>query len=165
MKGNAYVYKKDHINTDEIIPARYLVTDDEKELAFHAMEDIDTDFTKKVKAGDIIVAGNDFGCGSSREHAVWAIRGAGVSCVIAESFARIFYRNAINNGFPLVECKGITGGVSTGDQLELELRKGTMKNITTGTEFTFIPLPDFAFKIADAGGLLQTIKMDKSYKR
>ena len=158
MRGKTHVYKRDHINTDEIIPARYLVTDDEKELAFHTMEDLDPDFVKKVKAGDIIVAGRDFGCGSSREHAVWAIRGIGVSCVIAESFARIFYRNAINNGFPLVECRSITNGVSTGDELEVELRRGTLKNITTGTEFSFIPLPDFALRIADAGGLLQAIK-------
>ena len=158
MKGKTYVYERDHINTDEIIPARYLVTDDEKELAFHAMEDLDPDFVKKVKAGDIIVAGRDFGCGSSREHAVWALRGAGVSCVIAESFARIFYRNAINNGFPLVECKGIKDGISTGDELEVQLREGILINITTGIKFSFIPLPDFAFRIADAGGLLQAIK-------
>jgi len=158
MKGKAYVYKRDHINTDEIIPARYLVTDDEKELAFHAMEDLDPDFVKKVKTGDIIVAGRDFGCGSSREHAVWALRGAGVSCVIAENFARIFYRNAINNGFPLVECKGIADGISTGDELDVHLREGILINITTGIKFSFIPLPDFAFRIADAGGLLQAIK-------
>lgn len=161
MRGKAHVYKRDHINTDEIIPARYLVTDDEQELAFHAMEYLDPDFVKKVNAGDIIVAGHDFGCGSSREHAVWALRGAGVSCVVAETFARIFYRNAINNGFPLVECRDITGSVSTGDELEVELRKGTLKNITTGMEFIFIPLPDFAFKIADAGGLLKAIKSNK----
>jgi len=158
MKGKAHVYKRDHINTDEIIPARYLVTDDERELALHAMEDIDSGFVRKVKPGDIIAAGQDFGCGSSREHAIWAIRGAGVSCVVADSFARIFYRNAINNGFPVVECREITGHISDGDELEIQLREGIIKNLTTGKTLRFIPLPDFAFKIAEAGGLLQAIK-------
>ena len=158
MKGKAHVYPRDHINTDEIIPARYLVTDSEKELALHAMEDIDSEFVKKVVNGDCIVAGNDFGCGSSREHAIWAIRGAGVACVIAESFARIFYRNAINNGFPVVECKGASQHISEGDELEVKLREGIIKNFTTGKEISFIPLPDFAFKIAEAGGLLPSIK-------
>ncbi|MBN1293822.1 MAG: 3-isopropylmalate dehydratase small subunit [Candidatus Latescibacteria bacterium] len=158
MQGKAHVYMRDHINTDEIIPARYLVTDDEKELALHAMEDIDIDFVKKIKTGDIIVAGNDFGCGSSREHAIWAIRGSGISCVVAESFARIFYRNAINNGFPVVECKVISKVISDGDELEIHLREGIIKNISTGKTSGFIPLPDFAFEIAEAGGLLQSIK-------
>ncbi len=99
----AHVYKRDHINTDEIIPARYLNTDDEAELASHCLEDLDKDFVNKVKEGDVIVAGEDFGCGSSREHAVWAIRGVKVQTVIAKSFARIFYRNAINNGFYIIE--------------------------------------------------------------
>ncbi|MHB9031211.1 MAG: 3-isopropylmalate dehydratase small subunit [Candidatus Latescibacterota bacterium] len=158
MKGKAHVYPRVHINTDEIIPARYLNTDSESELALHAMEDIDGDFVKKMHPGDIIVAGEDFGCGSSREHAVWALRGAGVACVVAESFARIFYRNAVNNGYPVVECKGITKGVSAGDELEIDLRGGILKNLTTGNTFRFIPLPEFAFRIADAGGLLQSIK-------
>ena len=158
MKGKAHVYKRDHINTDEIIPARYLVTDDEKELALHAMEDIDNSFVRKAAKGDYIVAGSDFGCGSSREHAIWALRGAGVSCVIAESFARIFYRNAINNGFPVVESKGIAKHISSGDELEVKLREGVIKNLTTGEKISFIPLPEFAFKIAEAGGLLQSIK-------
>ena len=158
MKGRAHVYAKDNINTDEIIPARYLVTDDEKELALHAMEDMDKNFVKNCKAGDIIVAGNDFGCGSSREHAIWALRGAGVACVVAESFARIFYRNAINNGFPVVECKCVIDDVAIGDELEVNLRKGILTNITTEKEFSFIPLSDFAFKIAEAGGLLHAIK-------
>ena len=122
------------------------------------MEDIDAEFVKKVKTGDIIVAGNDFGCGSSREHAVWALRGAGVSCIVAESFARIFFRNAINNGFPVVECKGISGGVSNGDEIEVQFREGRLKNITTGEKFEFVPLSEFALKIADAGGLLQAIR-------
>ncbi len=158
MNGTAHVFKKDHINTDEIIPARYLVTDDERELALHAMEDFDSDFVKKVKSGDFIVAGQDFGCCSSREHAIWALKGAGVACVIAESFARIFYRNAVNNGFPVVECSGISVEVSTGDELEVLLRKGILKNLSKGKEYGFIPLPEFAFKIAEAGGLLQAIK-------
>ena len=158
MKGKAHVYKRSHINTDEIIPARYLVTDDERELALHAMEDIDPGFVKLVKKGDIIVAGRDFGCGSSREHAVWALRGAGVACVIAESFARIFYRNAVNNGFPAIECVGITGEVETGDELEVDLNGGVLKNISSGKEIPFIPMPDFVLKIAEAGGLLQSIK-------
>lgn len=158
MTGKAFVYNRDHINTDEIIPARYLNTDDEKELASHAMEDIDTSFVSRVQPGDIIVSANDFGCGSSREHAVWALRGAGVACVVAESFARIFYRNAINNGFSVVECKGIADGVSDGDEIEIHLREGILKNNTTGKEFTFIPMPDFAFDISEAGGLLESIK-------
>jgi 3-isopropylmalate/(R)-2-methylmalate dehydratase small subunit len=160
MTGKAFVYNRDHINTDEIIPARYLNTDDEKELAAHAMEDIDSGFVTKVKPGDMIVSANDFGCGSSREHAVWALRGAGVSCVVAESFARIFFRNAVNNGFPVVECKGIAGSVSDGDELEIQLREGILKNLTKGEEFTYIPLPDFAFEISQAGGLLESIRKD-----
>ena len=158
MNGKAHVYNRDHINTDEIIPARYLVTDSESELALHAMEDIDGEFVKNVEAGDVIVAGSDFGCGSSREHAIWAIRGAGVSCVVAESFARIFYRNAVNNGFPVVECIGIAAHVSNGDELEIKLREGVIHNLTTGEKFDFIPLPDFAFDIAEAGGLLESIR-------
>jgi len=158
IKGRAHVYTRDHINTDEIIPARYLNNDDEAELAQHAMEDIDREFIRKVKPGDVIVAGEDFGCGSSREHAIWALRGAGVGCVAAESFARIFYRNAVNNGFPVVECKGISDAVQNGDELEIELKKGVLINRTSGKELRFIPLPDFAFRIAEAGGLLQSIK-------
>ena len=122
MKGTAHVFKRAHINTDEIIPARYLVTDDEEELARHAMEDIDAAFVDSVSPGDIIVAGADFGCGSSREHAVWALRGAGVACVVAESFARIYYRNSVNNGFFAVECKGIADAVESGDELDVDLR-------------------------------------------
>ncbi len=158
MKGTAHVYKRDHINTDEIIPARYLNTDSEKELALHAMEDIDAAFVKNVHPGDIVVAATDFGCGSSREHAIWALRGAGVACVVADTFARIFYRNAVNNGYPVVECKNITGGVSNGDEIDIDLHGGILRNLTTGGEFRFIPLPDFAFRIAEAGGLLQSIK-------
>ena len=155
----AYVYKRDHINTDEIIPARYLNTDDQAELARHCLEDLDKDFVKKVKEGDVIVAGEDFGCGSSREHAVWAIRGAGVQTVIAKSFARIFYRNAINNGFYLVESPDALDKINDGDELQIDFKAGSIKNKTAGTEIRFNPLPDFALEIINAGGLLEYIKM------
>ena len=157
----AHVYKRDHINTDEIIPARYLNTDDEKELAKHCMEDLDKDFVNKVKDGDVIVAGDDFGCGSSREHAVWALRGAGVKTVIAKTFARIFYRNAINNGFYLIESENAQDKINDGDELEIDFETGLIKNKTTGTEIKFNPLPDFALEIINNGGLLEHIKKQK----
>jgi 3-isopropylmalate/(R)-2-methylmalate dehydratase small subunit len=156
--SKAHVYKRDHINTDEIIPARYLNTDDEAELAKHCLEDLDMDFVKKVKAGDVIVAGEDFGCGSSREHAVWAIRGAGVKTVIAKSFARIFYRNAINNGFYIIESSDALDKISDGDELEIDFKNGLVKNKKTGKDISFKPLPDFALEIINAGGLLEHIK-------
>ena len=162
MKGKAHVYRRDHINTDEIIPARYLVTDDEKKLALHAMEDLDSEFVHKVEPGDIIIAGKNFGCGSSREHAVWALRGAGVSLVIAESFARIFYRNAINNGFPVIESKGIIEKIENRDILDIDMRKGILNNVTKSKEIHFQPLPNFARKIAEAGGLLESLKAKRS---
>lgn len=155
--GTAHVYKRDHINTDEIIPARYLNTDDETELAKHCMEDLDKDFVNKVKDGDVIVAGEDFGCGSSREHAVWAIRGAGVKTVIAKSFARIFYRNAINNGFYLIEIPETTEKINDGDELEIDFKTGLIKNKTRSKEIKFNPLPDFALEIIEAGGLLNKL--------
>ncbi len=154
----ALVYKKDHINTDEIIPARYLNTDNEKELAEHCMEDLDKDFVKKVAPGDVIVAGDDFGCGSSREHAVWALRGAGVTSVIAKTFARIFYRNAINNGFYLIESPDAINNINDGDTVEIDYKTGTITNKTTGKKFGFSPLPDFALDIINAGGLLEHIQ-------
>ena len=154
--STAHVYKRNHINTDEIIPARYLNIDNEKELAKHCLEDLDKDFIKKVKPGDIIVAGEDFGCGSSREHAVWAIRGAGVQTVIAKSFARIFYRNAINCGFYIVESTNAVDKISDGDQIEIDYKKGVIK--TSKTEIKFNPLPDFAVEIINDGGLLEHIK-------
>ena len=153
----AHVYKRDHINTDEIIPARYLISDDEKELALHCMEDIDPEFVKKVQAGDVIVAGDDFGCGSSREHAVWAIRGAKVAAVIAGTFARIFYRNAINCGFLVVELPGIVDKIDDGDELEIDAKRGKLTNVTKNDIYDFTPLPEFALKIIEAGGLLNTI--------
>ncbi|UCE46950.1 MAG: 3-isopropylmalate dehydratase small subunit [Phycisphaerales bacterium] len=155
--GTAHVYRRDHINTDEIIPARYLNTDDEMELAAHCLEDLDKDFVSKVAEGDVIVAGEDFGCGSSREHAVWAIRGAGVKTVIAKTFARIFYRNAINNGFYLIESADAIEKINDGDELEIDYKAGSIKNKTTGTDTSFQPLPDFALEIINDGGLLEHI--------
>jgi len=157
----AHVYNRDHINTDEIIPARYLNTDDEAELARHCMEDLDTGFIKKCKPGDCIVASEDFGCGSSREHAVWAIRGAKVQTVIAKSFARIFYRNAINCGFYLIELPGATEKINDGDDLDIDYKAGVIKNKTTGAKIKFNPLPDFAMEIISDGGLLEHIKKKK----
>jgi len=156
--SKAYVYKRDHINTDEIIPARYLNTDNEAELAKHCMEGLDKDFIKKVKPGDIIVAGEDFGCGSSREHAIWSIRGAGVQTVIAKSFARIFYRNAINGGYYVIELPEATEKIKDGDQVEIDYKAGLIKNKTTGKDIKFEPLPDFALEIINDGGLLEHIK-------
>ena len=153
----AHVYKRDHINTDEIIPARYLNTDDEMELAAHCLEDLDKDFVNKVAEGDVIVAGEDFGCGSSREHAVWAICGAGVKTVIAKTFARIFYRNAINNGFYLIESPDAIEKINDGDELEIDYETGVITNKTSGAEISFQPLPDFALEIIKDGGLLEHI--------
>ncbi|MHC5075477.1 MAG: 3-isopropylmalate dehydratase small subunit [Planctomycetota bacterium] len=152
-----HIYKRDHINTDEIIPARYLNTDDEKELAQHCMEDLDADFVKKVQPDDIIVAGEDFGCGSSREHAIWALRGAKVQTVIAKSFARIFYRNAINNGFYVIESDEAIEKINDGDELKIDHEKGLIKNKSTGIDIPFTLLPDFALEIINDGGLLEHI--------
>jgi 3-isopropylmalate/(R)-2-methylmalate dehydratase small subunit len=156
--GKAHVYKRDHINTDEIIPARYLNTDDEKELAKHCMEDLDKDFVKKVGKGDVIVAGDDFGCGSSREHAVWAIRGVGVQTVIAKTFARIFYRNAINCGFYLIESKDAVEEINDSDEVQIDYQAGIIEDKTTGEKIEFRPLPEFAMEIIRDGGLLEHIK-------
>ncbi|MHC4397175.1 MAG: 3-isopropylmalate dehydratase small subunit [Planctomycetota bacterium] len=153
----AHVYKRDHINTDEIIPARYLNTDDQAELAKHCLEDLDADFVNKVQTGDVIVAGEDFGCGSSREHAVWAIRGAKVQTVIAKSFARIFYRNAINCGFYLIESTEAAEKINDGDELEIDYKNGLIKDETAGIDISFEPLPDFALEIINDGGLLNHI--------
>jgi len=155
--GKAHVYNRDHINTDEIIPARYLNTDDQVELAKHCLEDLDTEFVNKVKKGDIIVAGEDFGCGSSREHAVWAIRGAGVQTIIAKSFARIFYRNAINNSFYIIESPEALEKIKDGDELEIDFKTGLIKDKSAGTDIKFNPLPDFALEIIEAGGLLNKL--------
>jgi 3-isopropylmalate/(R)-2-methylmalate dehydratase small subunit len=155
--SKAHVYKRDHINTDEIIPARYLNTDDQQELAKHCLEDLDTGFVRKVKKGDIIVAGEDFGCGSSREHAVWSIRAAGVQTIIAKSFARIFYRNAINNGFYVIELPKLIEKINDGDKLGVDYKQGLIKNETAGIDIKFNPLPRFALEIIEAGGLLNKL--------
>ena len=155
--SKAHVYKRDHINTDEIIPARYLNTDDVAELASHVMEDLDTDFVNKCGEGDIIVAGDDFGCGSSREHAVWALQGAKVGAVIAQTFARIFYRNCINCGFYVVELPDAPSKINDGDDIEIDYKAGVINNKTQGTEIKFNPLPDFAVEIIEDGGLLKHI--------
>ena len=157
MKGNAHTYQRAHINTDEIIPARYLNMDQEKDLAKHAMEDLDSDFLDKVNVGDFIVAGEDFGCGSSREHAVWALRGAGIRAVIADTFARIFYRNCVNNGFLAIECKNASRMINTGDKLDIDMDNGIIRNLTQGEEYPFQPIPKFAQEIISAGGLLDYI--------
>lgn len=158
LKGFAHVYERAHINTDEIIPARYLNVHEEAELAKHAMEDIDLTFLKRVKQGDVIIAGDNFGCGSSREHAVWALRGAGIKVVIAKSYARIFFRNAINNGFLAIECPEAVEIAQTGDQIEIDLSSGLLRNITNGKEASFVPLSDFARELMEDGGLLPHIQ-------
>ncbi len=160
--AKAHVYKRDHVNTDEIIPARYLNTDDEQELARHCMEDLDKDFVAKAGEGDVIVAGEDFGCGSSREHAVWAIRGAKVQAVIAKSFARIFYRNAINCGFYLIESAEAIDKINDGDEIEIDYDAGLIKDATRGVDISFSPLPDFALDIIRDGGLLDHISKRKT---
>ncbi len=156
LKGRAFKFGDD-INTDEIIPARYLNTSDPKELAKHCMEDADPDFPKKVKEGDIIVAGKNFGCGSSREHAPIAIKAAGVSAVIAKSFARIFYRNAINIGLPIFELPN-TDEIDEGDILEIHPDKGIIKDLTKGKEFKANPIPSDIGKIIESGGLMEYAK-------
>ncbi len=148
----------DNVDTDVIIPARYLNTSDKKELASHCMEDIDKDFTKKVEAGDIMVAGYNFGCGSSREHAPIAIKESGISLVIARTFARIFYRNSINIGLAILECPEAVDGIADGDKIEADLDAGVIYNRTTGKEFKTQPFPAFIQKIIENGGLVQSIQ-------
>lgn len=152
-KGKAHKYG-DHVDTDAIIPARYLMTTDPDELAEHCMEDIDTDFVKKVQAGDMIVAGKNFGCGSSREHAPIAIKAAGVSCVIAGSFARIFYRNAFNIGLPIIEQAEAAAAIADGDELEVDIDNGVIRDLTAGGEWTFAALKGPVAELIQAGGLV-----------
>ena len=154
--GKVYKYA-DNVDTDVIIPARYLNSTDPAELAKHCMEDIDKTFVSRVKHGDIMVAGQNFGCGSSREHAPIAIKASGVSVVIAKSFARIFYRNAINIGLAIVECPEAAEGISEGDNVEADLDNGIIRNITTGKEYKTAPFPEFVQKIIENGGLMQAI--------
>ena len=148
----------DNVDTDVIIPARYLNTSDHAELASHCMEDLDKDFTKRVNKGDIMVAGDNFGCGSSREHAPIAIKASGISLVIANTFARIFYRNAINIGLAILECPEAVANISDGDTVEADLDNGVIYNRTTGKEFKTQPFPAFIQKIIENGGLIETIK-------
>ena len=158
MKANGTVFKYgDNVDTDVIIPARYLNSSDPKELATHCMEDIDKDFVNKVQKGDIIVAEKNFGCGSSREHAPLAIKAAGVSCVIAETFARIFYRNAINIGLPIIECPEASKGIEAGDEVEVDFDTGIITDKTKGTTFKVQAFPEFMQKIIKAEGLVNYI--------
>ena len=157
LKGKVHKYGA-NVNTDVIIPARYLNVSDPNELARHCMEDIDADFLKRVKAGDIIMATTNFGCGSSREHAPLAIKSVGISCVIAKSFARIFFRNAINIGLPLLECAAAVKSTDSGDILEVDLEKGKIRNITKGKTFIARPYPDFMAELIAAGGLIEYTK-------
>lgn len=157
MKGKVWKFGDD-VDTDIIIPGRYLVLRDEKELAACVMEGCDPDFSKKVKKGDILVAGKNFGCGSSREHAPIAIKGAGISAVVAESFARIFYRNSINIGLPLIESKEISGHISEGDIVDINIDEGILKDLNTSEEFEIKPLPDFMLGIMEEGGLINFLK-------
>ena len=154
IRGKVWKFGDD-INTDEIIPARYLVTTDPEELAKHVMEDADPEFPKKVQPGDIIVAGKNFGCGSSREHAPLAIKGAKVGAIIAESFARIFYRNAINLGLPIIESPEAVKDAEEGDIIEIDMDKGKIINVTKGKEYSFKPLPESLKKVFEAGGLME----------
>jgi len=154
LKGKVHKYGAD-VNTDVIIPARYLNISEPAELAEHCMEDIDEDFVKRVEPGDIIMATTNFGCGSSREHAPLAIKAAGISCIIAKSFARIFFRNAINIGLPLLECEEAVSKTEAGDVVEVDLSSGEIKNLTNGMTFTAKPYPDFMAELISAGGLIE----------
>lgn len=153
LRGRVWKYG-DHVDTDAIIPARYLNVSTPEALAPHCMEDIDSVFAAQVQPGDIIVAGENFGCGSSREHAALAIKGAGVSCVVARNFARIFYRNAINVGLPILESPEAAGALETGHELEIDLESGAIHNLTTGQDYQAEPYPPFMMGIIGAGGLV-----------
>ena len=159
MNAHGKVHKYgDHIDTDVIIPARYLATQDEKELASHCMEDIDTNFVKVVKGGDVMVGGYNFGCGSSREHAPMVIKESGIYCVIAKTFARIFYRNAINIGLAILECPEASEKIASGDEVAIDFDTGVITNLTKGETYQANPFPDFIKKIIQAGGLMADIK-------
>ena len=153
IEGRAWVFG-DHVDTDVIIPARYLNTSDPHELGRHCMEDADPEFASKVSRGDVIVAGENFGCGSSREHAPIAIKAAGVACVVAKSFARIFYRNSFNMGLPILECPQAVDGIKEGEVVKVDLSSGTVENLSTGESFRAVPIPPFMRELLDAGGLM-----------
>ena len=158
MKAHGKVHKYgDNVDTDVIIPARHLNTSDHKELATHCMEDIDTEFVKKVKRGDIMVGGENFGCGSSREHAPIAIKASGIDCVVAKSFARIFYRNAINIGLPILECPEASEKIQDGDEVSIDFDSGVITNETKGETYQALPFPDFIKDIMAKGGLIAQI--------
>ena len=158
MKAHGKVHKYgDNVDTDVIIPARHLNTSDHKELASHCMEDIDTEFVKKVKRGDIMVGGENFGCGSSREHAPIAIKASGIDCVIAKTFARIFYRNAINIGLPILECPEASEKIHDGDEVSIDFDSGVITNETKGETYQALPFPDFIKDIMAKGGLIAQI--------
>lgn len=160
VKGTAFKYG-DNVDTDVIIPARYLNTSDPQELAAHCMEDIDPHFLERVRPGDIIVAGRNFGCGSSREHAPLAIKTAGVSCVIAASFARIFYRNAINIGLPILECPPAAEQIENGDHLEVNFDTGVITDQSNGQQYQAPPFPAFIQDIIESGGLIAAVRSNK----
>ena len=164
LKGKVHKYGAD-VNTDVIIPARYLNVSDPAELAKHCMEDIDREFVAEVQPGDIIMATTNFGCGSSREHAPLAIKASGISCIIAKSFARIFFRNAINIGLPLLECEEAVAQTEAGDSLEVDLSSGKIKNVTNGMTFTARPYPDFMAELISAGGLIEYTKKRLASRR
>lgn len=155
--GRAWKYG-DNVDTDVIIPARYLTTTDEAELARHALEDLDPSFASSVEPGDVVVAGTNFGCGSSREHAPVALKGAGVGAVVAASFARIFFRNAINTGLPIVTCPEAVAAIQPGDTVEVDVAAGVVRDLTRGTSFRAEPLPEFVTGIVDAGGLVPWVR-------
>ncbi|OGO38529.1 MAG: 3-isopropylmalate dehydratase small subunit [Chloroflexi bacterium RBG_16_57_8] len=157
LKGTVHKYGA-NVDTDAIIPARYLNLSEAADLAKHCMEDIDLDFVKRVKPGDIMVATTNFGCGSSREHAPLALKGAGISCVIAKTFARIFFRNAIDTGLPLLECEDAPDNIEMGDTVEVDLATGRIKNLNNGKTFTAKPYPDFMAGLIAAGGLIEYTK-------
>ena len=156
-QGKVFKYP-DNVDTDVIIPARYLNTANAKELALHCMEDIDTEFVKNVNAGDVMVAGWNFGCGSSREHAPLVIKTCGTGCVIAKSFARIFYRNAINIGLPILECEAAAEEINAGDEVSVDFDTGVITNVTKGTSYKAQPFPEFIQNIISKGGLLASLK-------
>ena len=156
-KGKVFKYP-DNVDTDVIIPARYLNTSDAKELAKHCMEDIDAEYVNKVKPGDVMVAGWNFGCGSSREHAPLVIKTCGTGCVIAKSFARIFYRNAINIGMPILECEEAADEINAGDEVAIDFDTGVITNVTTGKTYQAEPFPAFIQNIIAKGGLLKSLK-------
>ncbi|MFB0559326.1 MAG: 3-isopropylmalate dehydratase small subunit [Dehalococcoidales bacterium] len=164
LKGKVHKYGA-NVDTDAIIPARYLNVSEPAELAKRCMEDIDKDFVNRVQPGDIMVATTNFGCGSSREHAPWAIKGSGISCIIAKSFARIFFRNAINIGLPLLECEEAVDETEAGDVLEVDLSSGKIKNLTKGKVFTAKPYPDFMTELIADGGLIEHTKKRLASRR